>query len=243
VNLHVISDLHEEFGPFTIPPVDRDVLVLAGDVNCGCDALPFLKEACAHGPVIYVLGNHEFYHHDFYEIMGFWSVPFMKKLHVLENSVQIISNTRFVGATLWTSMNNHDPRAMKVASNEMSDYSVIDKSGRKLRPEDTIEFFDRSVKFLEKELQKDFHGRTVVVTHHLPSYKSVAPQFEGDPVNGSFASALDDFILEYQPALWIHGHTHVSCDYYIGDTRVVCNPRGYSDDDNPNFKPDLVLQI
>ena len=26
---------------------------------------------------------------------------------------------------------------------------------------------------------------------------------------------------------WIHGHTHDACDYMIGDTRVLCNPRGY----------------
>jgi len=30
-----------------------------------------------------------------------------------------------------------------------------------------------------------------------------------------------------QIKLWIHGHTHESFDYMVGDTRIVCNPRGY----------------
>jgi hypothetical protein len=30
-----------------------------------------------------------------------------------------------------------------------------------------------------------------------------------------------------QIKLWTHGHTHELFDYMIGDTRVVCNPRGY----------------
>ena len=243
MKINVVSDLHEEFGPFAMPCVDRDVLVLAGDVNCGRDALPFLEKVCGSGPVIYVLGNHEYYNHDFDEVSSFWLNIGLKNLHVLENRTQIIGNTRFVGATLWTNMNSRDPRTMKVASIEMSDYSVIDKSSVKLSPEDTMACFDRSVAFLKDELPKPFRGQTVVVTHHLPSFKSVAPQFEGDTLNGAYASALDDLIIEYQPALWIHGHTHVSCDYHIGGTRVVCNPRGYSDEDNPDFKPGLELRI
>jgi hypothetical protein len=27
--------------------------------------------------------------------------------------------------------------------------------------------------------------------------------------------------------LWTHGHMHNTSDYLMGDTRVVCNPRGY----------------
>jgi Icc-related predicted phosphoesterase len=33
--------------------------------------------------------------------------------------------------------------------------------------------------------------------------------------------------MSARPALWLHGHTHGSCDYKLGDTRVVCNPMGY----------------
>jgi hypothetical protein len=70
----------------------------------------------------------------------------------------------------------------------------------------------------------------IVVGHHCPSKKSIHPKYAHDKImNGAFASDLDDFIA-YRPQirLWTHGHTHEPFDYTIGETRVVCNPRGYS---------------
>src|SRR5690606_37391535 len=83
---------------------------------------------------------------------------------------------------------------------------------------------------------------TVVVTHHLPSAQSVNPKFTGDLLNAAYASDLDQVIEDGRPALWVHGHTHDSCDYQFGDTRVVCNPRGY-DDENAVFDRKLVVEI
>jgi hypothetical protein len=69
----------------------------------------------------------------------------------------------------------------------------------------------------------------VVVTHHAPTTLSIAEWFKHDTLmNGAFASDLTDFILDRpQIKLWTHGHMHNVSDYMIGDTRVVCNPRGY----------------
>ena len=39
---------------------------------------------------------------------------------------------------------------------------------------------------------------------------------------------LSDFILDNPNiSFWNHGHTHFPFDYMIGETRVLCNPRGY----------------
>jgi hypothetical protein len=88
-----------------------------------------------------------------------------------------------------------------------------------------------------------------VVTHHLPSMRSVAPRYENDPLTAAFASNCDD-LLELGADLWIHGHTHDSCDYMAGRMRVVCNPRGYAEvwgrslkAENPCFVRDLVVEI
>ena len=71
-------------------------------------------------------------------------------------------------------------------------------------------------------------GSYIVVGHHCPSEQSVAAQYKGDLLNGAFRSDLDDFI-EARPQIryWLHGHTHHNFNYWIGETRVVCNPRGY----------------
>ena len=39
---------------------------------------------------------------------------------------------------------------------------------------------------------------------------------------------MDNFIRQYQIDLWIHGHIHDAADYRLYDTRIVCNPRGYT---------------
>ena len=64
------------------------------------------------------------------------------------------------------------------------------------------------------------------------------------PLNFCYYTELTEFILDRAPALWLHGHVHSSFDYMIGDTRVVCNPRGYVGNEvNPNFDPELVVEV
>jgi len=47
-------------------------------------------------------------------------------------------------------------------------------------------------------------------------------------MNGGFSSDLSEFIMDRpQIKYWQHGHHHNESDYMLGETRVVCNPRGY----------------
>jgi len=71
-------------------------------------------------------------------------------------------------------------------------------------------------------------GSYILVVHHCPSELSVAECYKGDLLNGAFRSSLDDFIEQRpQIKLLCHGHTHHNFNYWIGETHVVCNPRGY----------------
>jgi Icc-related predicted phosphoesterase len=82
------------------------------------------------------------------------------------------------------------------------------------------------------------------VTHFLPAPPSISEKYHNDPLNPYFCSDLTSLIEEVQPDLWIHGHTHESCDYSIGKTRVICNPRGYvPHEPNPNFRPNLLVDL
>lgn len=107
----------------------------------------------------------------------------------------------------------------------------------------TVKLFEKSLVWLESELAKPFPGKTVVVTHHLPAWGSVAPRFQQDLVSAGFASDLSDLILRHQPSLWIHGHTHDAFDYWLGNTRVICNPRGYPRELGTRFRSDLVVEV
>ncbi len=59
----------------------------------------------------------------------------------------------------------------------------------------------------------------------------------------AYASALDTFAASSGVALWVHSHTHYAVDYDIGTTRILSNPRGYTDNPVEGFQPGLVAQV
>jgi Icc-related predicted phosphoesterase len=61
MRIHVVSDLHQEFGIIDIPTVDCDCVVLAGDVSTKRNGLAWILRRFRDVPVIYVCGNHEFF--------------------------------------------------------------------------------------------------------------------------------------------------------------------------------------
>jgi Icc-related predicted phosphoesterase len=89
--------------------------------------------------------------------------------------------------------------------------------------------------------------KLVVITHHLPSYKSINEKYASYRANHCFASHKNYIIKRLSPNLWIHGHTHTSVDYTIRnnqgfDSRIICNPKGYHNE-NSSFNPSLVIDI
>ncbi len=127
----------------------------------------------------------------------------------------------------------------------MRDYRKIriDPQYRKLMPSDTLGWHRASGRWLEKQLAEPFDGKTVIVSHHAPSPRSIQPEFARDELSAAYASNLESLIESSGAALWIHGHTHFNVDYIVGQTRVMTNQRGYVDEPSANFNPKLVLEI
>jgi len=94
--------------------------------------------------------------------------------------------------------------------------------------EDCIQDHDKAVDYI-KIAVGDKSKKFVVCTHHAPTFNSVAECYKHDTLmNGAFASDLSELIMNRpQIKLWTHGHMHNVSDYMVGETRVVCNPRGY----------------
>jgi len=67
-------------------------------------------------------------------------------------------------------------------------------------------------------------------------------------MNGAYHSDLSNIMLDNpQIKLWTHGHTHNCFDYVIGETRVVCNPRGYHQtsgwSEDTGWDPEKVVEV
>lgn len=247
MNILVLSDLHLEFHDFTPPSVAADIVVLAGDLDIGTRGVIWAMKTFPKIPVLYINGNHEFYHNDFPDLIASQKkIAEGSNVHILERECVDYHDVRFFGCTLWTDFELYGKAAssMKDASYVMPDYRIIwnETAKRILRPEDTVVEYNRSVDWLKKQLSLS-NKKNVIITHHLPLANSIDPAFEKDPINPAFASDLHDLITSCSPEIWIHGHTHRPCDYTCNNTHVLCNPRGYPNESKNGFKPGLTVTI
>ena len=248
MKIQYLSDLHAEFGFSRPVPPAGDVLVLAGDLVTRPGNLAGVLGRLPAVPALIVAGNHEFYGHPIGEdTLDAYreAVASRPNCHVLENQAVEIGGVRFLAGTLWTDFaRGAHAGACQYMMTDFYRISVEEKSGsRRIRPEDLAARHRQTVGWLRKELARN-HPRTVVVTHHAPSLRSLAPRFAGSPLNGGFCVDLEEIIASYQPLFWIHGHLHDTADYMIGRTRVVCNPFGYEGrEENPAFNPAAVVEV
>jgi hypothetical protein len=118
-----------------------------------------------------------------------------------------------------------------------------------MNPDDTLKFHKKSKQFLLDTLPMFKNQNVWVLTHHAPSYQSIHPKYRTEKINGSYASDLEDLIFDNpQVKYFSHGHTHESMNYFIGECRVICNPRGYYNSYNNsglnlNFDPNFEIEI
>jgi Icc-related predicted phosphoesterase len=275
MKIYLTSDIHLEFGDLDFKNEhEAEVLILSGDIMIASDLndhpVPavtptiklgqrqsaayryrdFLKRCSDRFPhVIYVAGNHEFYH-------GKWpggmktlrdECAVFPNVYFLEKESKVISDITFIGCTLWTDMNRGDPVTLNAITGDMNDFTVIrndEKGYTKLRPAQVMYDHHKAVNYIRDTVENGPDEKFVVVGHHAPSKLSTHPRYADDYViNGGYSSDLSEFILDHPKIkLWTHGHTHYDFDYVIGETRIVANPRGYIgyEAQADHFRPKLI---
>ena len=214
----------------------------------------FLKRCSFQFPyVIYVAGNHEFYNGKWSQSLTTLSDECAKfpNVYFLEAGCKKINDVTFIGGTLWTDMNRGDPLTLHAVRDMMNDFSVIKKDLEgytNLKPADTVVRHRHMLGYIKQIVAERPDEKFVVVGHHAPSKISTHEQYANEHImNGAYSSDLSEFILDRpQIKLWTHGHTHHPFDYVIGETRIVCNPRGYESDgysEDSGWDPNMVVEI
>jgi predicted phosphodiesterase len=248
----IVSDLHLEAMStnYSLPIQENEetsILILAGDI-CEFrllgehDVYDNFLENCNNrfNTILYIPGNHEYYGSSLNDFEKYKSLleSRYKNIQVMNCDKEVIStkvestelNFNIICATMWTDINGAHPFSMLTAHSFMRhEYHVIDG----FSPEVWVEENEKARSFIESEIYEASVKKelAVVITHHGPSMKSVHPRHEamGHDINSLFMNNdLEHLFREPSLKLWIHGHTHDTVDYYLGDhgCRVIANPKG-----------------
>ena len=269
MKIRILSDLHMEGFKFQYEYAGEDVIVLAGDIHTRNSHHKFIATLPKDIPILMVSGNHEHYHGCFQDVHNYLSKlnHEFNNFHYLNNSHINIGNISFFGGTMFTDLGLYGEAERFYVEQDVqkgiSDFhhiSVLDEtterqwtiSDHKAQYEIFNARFDvwrRYVKETNPRIDE-----LVCISHFLPSEQLISPKYAHSMLNPYFACNNEKRVQDVD--VWLCGHTHDSHDIMIGETRVVCNPKGYGSENEGNrhstrssntllygFDPNLIIEI
>lgn len=265
MRLRLLSDIHLELSKtpdrymkqFIPSNISDDILILAGDIGNPTSKIYkiFLTEISKYYAKVFIIaGNHEYYQryqrynsvthtlNSRYDTTFRHSIEDIDKIarsltnelpnvHFLQRDVLIYQRVRFLGCTLWSTA---DPSLTKY----MNDYEMI----KDMTAEKSNDLNSQDVKWLEEQLKlnDETYDTTVVITHHLPSYKLISEKYTNHPLNGFFANHLDELVEKAD--IWVCGHSHSAKTIEIGKCKCYINPVGYSGE-RTDYNMNCLIEI
>jgi Icc-related predicted phosphoesterase len=244
------SDLHLAYGGLeylrTAPNPGSTVLVIAGDC-IEVDVLKSSSPTCksvveylrslndAYELIIMVLGNHEHFANSFPHTLPNMRTQLARhglaNFRVLEKETFEYQDVIFFGATLWTTFRNRNPISIGNAQCGMNDYRYIHVGNKHLNtlliPEDTARQCEITKHKLQKFIDVQTPLKKILITHHAPSAQSLADHRYRSDVDDAYYEELFEMLVDSDIKVACHGHIHQACKYYMGNTLVLSNPRGY----------------
>ncbi|GAC1594749.1 MAG: metallophosphoesterase [Ginsengibacter sp.] len=235
MKIQYASDLHLEFRQnkefIKANPLlpNGEVLVLAGDI------VPFaimdkFKDFFSYvsdnfKTTYWVPGNHEYYHFDVTAKSGVLCENIKSNVFLINNTCVLHQDIRLIFSTLWS---NISPANQWQIESRLSDFQVIKYNGFRFSSERYNQLHSDSLNFITQEIQQNNASKTVVVTHHVPTFLNYPSQYKGDVLNEAFAAELFDIIESFSIDYWIYGHHHFNTpDFKIGNTCLLTNQLGY----------------
>jgi len=237
VKLWILSDLHvdvvDDLDLGHHP--DADLIIMPGDLSDGdFDPVPWLLSTFSDAErarLVYIAGNHDAYS------VGLSGIPDrLRQLRdaadviTLDREVVEIDGQRIVGCTMWSPLS---PALDNLAGDLAAIPGFSGDAWRAAHERDRV--------WLEESVTEG----DIVVTHHAPAWTGLDVRMQQNPrlmsLSSGYFADMTDLIEQRRPAMWVHGHTHVTCEYEVGDTRVVSNAAGRGR--AFHFQPGYVVEV
>jgi predicted phosphohydrolase len=233
--LQYCSDLHLEFWENrdflegTPLQPKGDILLLAGDI------VPFVFMDKYHyffdfisdnfDLVYWLPGNHEYYHGDAALRSGVLYEKVRSNVFLVNNISFIHDGVKLIFSTLWSKISLANEGAIQGSVN---DFRLIKFEERLFSPADFNRLHAEGLKFIQEQTAGESTAKTVVISHHVPTFFHYPEKYKGDRLSEVFGVELFDFIEGSGIDYWIYGHHHNNVpDFSIGRTRLLTNQVGY----------------
>ncbi len=246
MKIQYASDLHLEFQENQnflkqnpIKPIG-DVLILAGDIvpfGLMDKHNDFFKYVADHFKTTYwIPGNHEYYYYDLATKCGTINEKIKSNVFLVNNMAFIHENVKLVFSTLWSKISSENEWNIE---RSVSDFHVIKYNKNRFSAPVFNQLHAESLAFIESEIhRKEFDtklvkdqqnfGKTLVVTHHVPTLLNYPAQYKESSINQAFSVELFDLIEASNINAWIYGHHHANIpSFKIGNTEMLTNQLGY----------------
>jgi len=245
MEIQYCSDLHLEFPENKkflkenpLKPMG-DILLLAGDIvpfavmDKHNDFFNYVSDNFEF--TYWIPGNHEYYYFDVAKKHGTLNEKIKDNVFLVNNIAIQYEQVRFLFSTLWTKIN---PVHQLAIQQSISDFQVIRFNENPFTPFHFNDLHNKCFSFIESELHSNYTGKTVVITHHVPTFLNYPEKYKDDILNEAFAVELFDLIETKNIDYWIFGHHHQNIpDFEIGSTKLVTNQLGYVKyNENKGFK-------
>ena len=198
-----------------------------------------------------VMGNHEHYRNFYSKTKTDLETAFNEldlPIIILDNDYNKLGDILLIGSTLWSDFEGGSPNSMAIVGWGMNDFKIIAAGSgdyfnrftdKPITPEFILNEHKKSIAYIKEILNRYPSMKTVVMTHHGPTYKSLNKEHIDNGLDGGYCSDLSELILTHpQIAYWVSGHCHTIDEYKVGDhTTVLSNCRGYYGENSyRNFK-------
>jgi len=248
MKIRILSDIHLEFWNWKYKFQGEDAIFIGGDIcprstNHGTGMFKLFESIKV--PVFFVLGNHDFYGDTINDTVSKITDKLKdlkyNHVHFLNDSYVDFGGYRICGSPLWTDFTScgasHQFEAEICAKLDISDFKYI----KNICPDNYVEYSDKAIQFLSDQAQNS-PLPLLFLTHWVPSNRFISEKFRGDILNGYFINDCADKIITEKVKLWQYGHTHSCNDITINETRFICNPRGYPNE-NADWVENLIIGI
>lgn len=185
--LQYCSDLHLEFpenkkfiktGP--LQP-KGDVLLLAGDIvplSQMDKYKDFFNYVSDNFKLTYwIPGNHEYYYFDAAKKSGILNEKIKSNVFLVNNVTVNHGNINLIFSTLWSNISEANEWHIE---HSVNDFRLIKYNGHRLSSMQFNQLHQDSIHFIKKASQEAQTGKTIVITHHVPTLLNIHSTFKSE---------------------------------------------------------------